>query len=623
VADRLFNVVIEHPRAQGPGAVAALATAIAARYGIPAADLERRLARGRFRVKSKVDRETADTYAADLTRLGAVCVVLPAEESSTQSMPAVSRPIDIAVTSAPSTDRMARVPAPPAPTAAPTPTTGQGPRVAAPAASAAAPAQKWPTEAPRTEISPPARWPDEAPRTELTSQAGRPRWPDEAPRTEVSPPRAPAPPADDVRFPVTETSWPIVTKEAPRTVTEPARPRPATTPPPTDLARGPLPLAPPPATPAPAPAPATPAARPPAPAPAAAHAPATTPVAAKPAVPAAAHAPAPVAAKPAVPAAAHAPAHPPVAPVPAPAAKPIAPAPAPAARPVAPAPAPAARPVAPAPAPAARPVAPAPAPVAAKPAAPATPAPAPGSPLDLGALSAGMPLTLSTLDGAAAEKAAGGQGSMLPASFGPAREPTPTPGPLPAAAASPPASTAPVPADLFAPPTAAAVDVVLDTAAPTRRELAAAAARTAATGAAPEVPWPATTLPPRISETRGAVTGVPAIEGGTARATGLNPYARVVAGAVLAVGLGFIPAHLVGAMRENAAYADLDRDLTRREAAIRSRAEYDAFDTVRAAYAERKRAARTSIAVTSIVLWVLVGAGVAWLWFRRISPPGP
>ncbi|HVV88566.1 MAG TPA: hypothetical protein VHE35_36230, partial [Kofleriaceae bacterium] len=95
MAERLFNVVIEHPRAPGPEAVATLAQAIAARYGIPAADLERRIARGRFRVKSKVDRSTADTYAADLTRLGAVCVVLPVEESTTQSMPAVSGPIDV------------------------------------------------------------------------------------------------------------------------------------------------------------------------------------------------------------------------------------------------------------------------------------------------------------------------------------------------------------------------------------------------------------------------------------------------------------------------------------------------------------------------------------------------
>ena len=80
MAEPLFNVVIERPRSPAPDAAAALAAAISARYGIPAADLERRIARGQFRVKSRVDRATADTYAADLVRLGAVCAVVPADE---------------------------------------------------------------------------------------------------------------------------------------------------------------------------------------------------------------------------------------------------------------------------------------------------------------------------------------------------------------------------------------------------------------------------------------------------------------------------------------------------------------------------------------------------------------
>ncbi|HVV84618.1 MAG TPA: hypothetical protein VHE35_16230, partial [Kofleriaceae bacterium] len=144
----------------------------------------------------------------------------------------------------------------------------------------------------------------------------------------------------------------------------------------------------------------------------------------------------------------------------------------------------------------------------------------------------------------------------------------------------------------------------------------------AARPAVPEVSWPAATLPPRISEVRPGVGASPVpVEGSAARRGGLNPHARIVAGAVLAVGLGFIPAHFVGAMREHAAYDDLDEDLTRREAAIRSRTEYDAFDAVRATYAQRKRDARRSIAATSIVIWAIIGGGVAWLWFRRIVPP--
>ncbi len=139
----------------------------------------------------------------------------------------------------------------------------------------------------------------------------------------------------------------------------------------------------------------------------------------------------------------------------------------------------------------------------------------------------------------------------------------------------------------------------------------------------PEVPWPAATLPPRVSETRAGASGASTAFAPTAGPAGglRNPYVRLVAGAALAVGLGFLPAHFVAAAREHAAYAELDLELTKREATIRSRADYDAFDTVRAAYADRKRAARTSIAYGSIALWILVGGGVGWLWFRRIAPP--
>ena len=72
-------------------------------------------------------------------------------------------------------------------------------------------------------------------------------------------------------------------------------------------------------------------------------------------------------------------------------------------------------------------------------------------------------------------------------------------------------------------------------------------------------------------------------------------------------------------MREKAAYATIDADLARRQTSIRSREDYAAFDAVRAAHAERKRAARQDIALASLALWALVGGGVAWLWFRRID----
>ena len=73
-----FHVVIERPRDVGAGAATRLADAVAERYGIPADTLRERLAAGRLRVKSNVDRATAETFASELEKLGAVCVILDA-----------------------------------------------------------------------------------------------------------------------------------------------------------------------------------------------------------------------------------------------------------------------------------------------------------------------------------------------------------------------------------------------------------------------------------------------------------------------------------------------------------------------------------------------------------------
>ena len=74
--EAIYQVYIEGTRDGSPGGAAKVAQAIAARYGFPVADLEARLQTGRFRVKSKVDRPTAERFAADLRRLGAECVIV-------------------------------------------------------------------------------------------------------------------------------------------------------------------------------------------------------------------------------------------------------------------------------------------------------------------------------------------------------------------------------------------------------------------------------------------------------------------------------------------------------------------------------------------------------------------
>jgi hypothetical protein len=66
-----FHVYVEGPVEKSPAAVQRLAVAIAAKYGLPAADLVTRLSKGRFRVKANIDRATADTYAHALEQVGA------------------------------------------------------------------------------------------------------------------------------------------------------------------------------------------------------------------------------------------------------------------------------------------------------------------------------------------------------------------------------------------------------------------------------------------------------------------------------------------------------------------------------------------------------------------------
>ena len=83
----MFHVYVEGPVDASPDAVKQLAEAIAAKYGLPAADLHARLTKGRFRVKANVDRATADTYLHALQSVGARVTV--EEAHPTQPVPVV------------------------------------------------------------------------------------------------------------------------------------------------------------------------------------------------------------------------------------------------------------------------------------------------------------------------------------------------------------------------------------------------------------------------------------------------------------------------------------------------------------------------------------------------------
>ncbi len=308
--------------------------------------------------------------------------------------------------------------------------------------------------------------------------------------------------------------------------------------------------------------------------------------------------------------------------------------------------------------------APRPAPPPSRPAAAAvTAAPAfhPGDDDDggLGALSGAM--TLSMLDGgddlSVDRSGERSTGAMLPASFGPPPEAShdlrtgsdrdsapPSRGSareIPLAASSGPSAPAgPAfgggPVDPFAPP---------DAGVESELRLEVDTPRKAKGGAMAPAPAPA---PPPVSEPgpasrqggargtandHGAATSAAAAAPRPTPSPGLvdlarDPRARFVAGVVLAAIIGFIPAALIASVRERSAFADLDSELDRRQNQFTDRAEWDALDTLRASFVERKQAERQSVALTSLVLWAAISGGFAWFWFRkldwdRLVGPGP
>jgi hypothetical protein len=265
-------------------------------------------------------------------------------------------------------------------------------------------------------------------------------------------------------------------------------------------------------------------------------------------------------------------------------------------------------------------------------------------PQELGALSGEFPLTLSTLDGATEDEARASRKVKLPASFAPPEADV-------AAAAS---RKVPLPASFGPEPEAAdddgdidmseddaAVDV-FDPFAPPEAQANApelllaverAPRKTKTVSAAPPPADPRPSSDPThatsASHAIHATLATPAAEPGPPRAwratgggwKGLlrDDATRLIAGAVLAVAIGAVPALLIGSARERSAFAQLDGELDKRQSEIRTRDAYDGLDRVRATFIERKRAERQSIAITSLMIWAVVGGGFTWLWFRKLD----
>lgn len=244
----------------------------------------------------------------------------------------------------------------------------------------------------------------------------------------------------------------------------------------------------------------------------------------------------------------------------------------------------------------------------------------------LGALEGeGIPLSLSSVDGndssgavsaAAFEPPAAGG---LPASIGPAPEkPKPVPKDAKAAKAAKPAKPEDKPLDLFAPPDAEDAKLDVDIASD---EKDISARKRASTPPPNEVVPPPTTGPLRKSQpvlqtpSQGVALAAPS-------SSKLGPLGdekvRFVAGVLLAIILGFVPAHFIAGMREQSAYEEIDRKVIRAQQAAETPEAYALLDKVRADQLARKEAEQRNAAIIAIVIWGAVASGIAFVWFRKI-----
>ncbi len=93
---------------------------------------------------------------------------------------------------------------------------------------------------------------------------------------------------------------------------------------------------------------------------------------------------------------------------------------------------------------------------------------------------------------------------------------------------------------------------------------------------------------------------------------------RMIVGTVLAIAIGFVPAHIVASVREKSAFATIDARVIAAGRAVTNDAELTALDDYRATELATKKSSRRNIALVSMLIWAVVGAGAGYVWFRRI-----
>ena len=97
-----------------------------------------------------------------------------------------------------------------------------------------------------------------------------------------------------------------------------------------------------------------------------------------------------------------------------------------------------------------------------------------------------------------------------------------------------------------------------------------------------------------------------------------DPRIRFALGVVIAIVLGFVPAHLIASMRERSAFDEIDRKVVATQSAVETDDAYAALEKFRAEQLSRKHDDRRSIAITALLIWAAAGSAIGYVWFRRI-----
>lgn len=106
------------------------------------------------------------------------------------------------------------------------------------------------------------------------------------------------------------------------------------------------------------------------------------------------------------------------------------------------------------------------------------------------------------------------------------------------------------------------------------------------------------------------------------RPSGLaDPKLRFAAGVIIAILVGFIPAHVVASMRERSAYAEIDAKVDEVQQQADAPDTYASLDAFRATQLEHKHEDRRTAALLALLIWAAGAAGVAFVWFKKIAPP--